>query len=137
MAPPPSADSGMRRHFRIFIKQRKDKVMNDMEKCFYEPAELSVVDEGKGCSLVKAKGSPYKLGFLVAQGADGIFKSLNDAEAVDAMERAIVGTIRIMAMRRKAEFGNRNGAFDMSSGFNAVRDEGVLKEILKGIFGKQ
>lgn len=52
-APPPSADSGMRRHFRIFIKQRKDKVMNDMEKCFYEPAELSVVDEermlaGKG-----------------------------------------------------------------------------------------
>lgn len=21
--------------------------MNDMEKCFYEPAELSVVDEGK------------------------------------------------------------------------------------------
>ena len=37
----------------------------------------------------------------------------------------------------KAEFGNRNGAFDMSSGFNAVRDEGVLKEILKGIFGKQ
>lgn len=47
--------------------------MNDMEKCFYEPAELSVVDEGKGCSLVKAKGSPYKLGFLVAQGADGIF----------------------------------------------------------------
>lgn len=43
--------------------------MNDMEKCFYEPAELSVVDEGKGCSLVKAKGSPYKLGFLVAQGA--------------------------------------------------------------------
>lgn len=22
--------------------------MNDMEKCFYEPAELSVVDEGKG-----------------------------------------------------------------------------------------
>ena len=107
--------------------------MNDMEKCFYEPAELSVVDEGKGCSLVKAKGSPYKLGFLVAQGADGIFKSLNDAEAVDAMERAI----RIMAMRRKAEFGNRNGAFDMSSGFNAVRDEGALKEILKGIFGKQ
>ena len=90
--------------------------MNDMEKCFYEPAELSVVDEGKGCSLVKAKGSPYKLGFLVAQGADGIFKSLNDAEAVDA---------------------NRNGAFDMSSGFNAVRDEGALKEILKGIFGKQ
>ena len=69
--------------------------------------------------------------------ADGIFKSLNDAEAVDAMERAIVGTIRIMAMRRKAEFGNRNGAFDMSSGFNAVRDEGALKEILKGIFGKQ
>lgn len=99
--------------------------MNDMEKCFYEPAELSVVDEGKGCSLVKAKG------------ADGIFKSLNDAEAVDAMERAIVGTIRIMAQRRKAEFGNRNGAFDMSSGFNAVRDEGALKEILKGIFGKQ
>lgn len=43
--------------------------MNDMEKCFYEPAELSVVDEGKGRSLVKAKGSPYKLGFLVAQGA--------------------------------------------------------------------
>lgn len=111
--------------------------MNDMEKCFYEPAELSVVDEGKGRSLVKAKGSPYKLGFLVAQGADGIFKSLNDAEAVDAMERAIVGTIRIMAMRRKAELGNRNGAFDMSSGFNAVRDKGVLKEILKGIFGKQ
>lgn len=63
MAPPPSADSGMRRHFRIFIKQRKDKVMNDMEKCFYEPAELSVVDEGKGRSLVREKGSPYKLGF--------------------------------------------------------------------------
>lgn len=63
--------------------------MNDMEKCFYEPAELSVVDEGKGCSLVKAKGSPYKLGFLVAQGADGIFKSLNDAEAVDAMENPV------------------------------------------------
>ena len=40
--------------------------MNDMEKCFYEPAELSVVDEGKGCSLVKAKGSPYKLGYLLA-----------------------------------------------------------------------
>ena len=68
MAPPPSADSGMRHHFRIFIKQRKDKVMNDMEKCFYEPAELQVVDEGKGQSLVRAKGSPYKLGFLVAQG---------------------------------------------------------------------
>lgn len=56
--------------------------MNDMEKCFYEPAELSVVDEGKGCSLVKAKGSPYKLGFLVAQGADGIFKSLTMIEKV-------------------------------------------------------
>lgn len=111
--------------------------MNDMEKCFYEPAELSVVDEGKGCSLVKAKGSPYKLGFLVAQGADGIFKSLNDAEAADAMERAIVSTIRIMAMRRKAEFGKSTDTFDMSGGFNAVRDEGVLKEILKGIFGKQ
>lgn len=40
--------------------------MNDMEKCFYEPAELSVVDEGKGHSLVREKGSPYKLGFLVA-----------------------------------------------------------------------
>lgn len=50
--------------------------MNDMEKCFYEPAELSVVDEGKGCSLVKAKGSPYKLGFLVAQGADVFSKAL-------------------------------------------------------------
>lgn len=37
--------------------------MNDMEKCFYEPAELSVVDEGKGRSLVREKGSPYKLGF--------------------------------------------------------------------------
>lgn len=107
--------------------------MNDMEKCFYEPAELSVVDEGKGCSLVKAKGSPYKLGFLVAQGADGIFKSLNDAEAVDAMERAIVGTIRIMAMRRKAEFEKGTDAFDMNGGFNAVRDEGALKEILKSI----
>ena len=34
--------------------------MNDMEKCFYEPAELSVVDEGKGHSLVREKGSPYK-----------------------------------------------------------------------------
>lgn len=111
--------------------------MNDMEKCFYEPAELSVVDEGKGRSLVKAKGSPYKLGFLVAQGADGIFKSLNDAEAVDAMERAIVGTIRIMAMRRKAEFEKGTDAFDMNGGFNAVRDEGALKEILKSIFGKQ
>lgn len=104
--------------------------MNDMEKCFYEPAELSVVDEGK-------EGSPYKLGFLVAQGADGIFKSLNDAEAVDAMERAIVGTIRIMAMRRKAEFEKGTDAFDMNGGFNAVRDEGALKEILKSIFGKQ
>lgn len=111
--------------------------MNDMEKCFYEPAELSVVDEGKGRSLVKAKGSPYKLGFLVAQGADGIFKSLNDAEAVDAMERAIVGTIRIMAMWRKAEFEKGTDAFDMSGGFNAVRDESALKEILKSIFGKQ
>ena len=108
-----------------------------MEKCFCEPAELSVVDEGKGCSLVKAKGSPYKLGFLVAQGADGIFKSLNDAEAVDAMERAIVGTIRIMAMQRKAEFEKGTDAFDMNDGFNAVRDEGALKEILKSIFGKQ
>ena len=47
----------MRRHFRIFIKQRKDKVMNDMEKCFYEPAELSVVDEGKGRSLVREEGN--------------------------------------------------------------------------------
>lgn len=56
--------------------------MNDMEKCFYEPAELSVVDEGKGRSLVREKGSPYKLGFLVAQAADGIFKSLGDADAV-------------------------------------------------------
>lgn len=111
--------------------------MNDMEKCFYEPAELSVVDEGKGRSLVREKGSPYKLGFLVAQAADGIFKSLGDADAVDAMERVIVSTIRVMAMQRKAEFGNRNGAFDMSSGFNPVRDEGALKEILKGIFGKQ
>lgn len=137
MAPPPSADSGMRRHFRIFIKQRKDKVMNDMEKCFYEPAELSVVDEGKGRSLVREKGSPYKLGFLVAQAADGIFKSLGDADAVDAMERAIVSTIRVMAMQRKAEFKKGTDAFDMSGGFNAVRDEGVLKEILKSIFGKQ
>lgn len=111
--------------------------MNDMEKCFYEPAELSVVDEGKGCSLVKAKGSPYKLGFLVAQGADGIFKSLNDAEAVDAMERAIVSTIRIMAMRRKAEFEKGKGAFDMSGELNAIRNESALKEILKSVFGKQ
>lgn len=106
----------------------------------YEETERrrkSVVDEGKGRSLVKAKGSPYKLGFLVAQGADGIFKSLNDAEAVDAMERAIVGTIRIMAMRRKAEFEKGTDAFDMSGGFNAVRDESALKEILKSIFGKQ
>ena len=53
------------------------------------------------------------------------------------MERAIVSTIRIMAMRRKAEFGKGTDTFDMSGGFNAVRDEGVLKEILKGIFGKQ
>ena len=83
--------------------------MNDMEKCFYEPAELSVVDEGKGRSLVKAKGSPYKLGFLVAQGADGIFKSLNDAEAVDAMERAIVGTIRIGRIRYERRFQCRSG----------------------------
>lgn len=30
--------------------------MNDMEKCFYEPAELSVVDEGKGRSLVRGRG---------------------------------------------------------------------------------
>lgn len=63
MAPPPSADSGMCRHFRIFIKQRKDKVMNDMEKCFYEPAELSVVDEGKGRSLVREKGESVQAGF--------------------------------------------------------------------------
>lgn len=70
--------------------------MNDMEKCFYEPAELSVVDEGKGKSLVREKGSPYKLGFLVAQAADGIFKSLGDADAVDAMERVIVSTIYYM-----------------------------------------
>ena len=81
--------------------------------------------------------SPYKLGFLVAQAADSIFKSLGDADAVDAMERAIVGTIRVMAMQRKAEFKKGTDAFDMSSGFNPVRDEGVLKEILKGIFGKQ
>lgn len=111
--------------------------MNDMEKCFYEPAELSVVDEGKGRSLVREKGSPYKLGFLVAQAADGIFKSLGDADAVDAMERVIVSTIRVMAMQRKAEFKNGTDAFDMSGGFNAVRDEGALKEILKSIFGKQ
>lgn len=78
--------------------------MNDMEKCFYEPAELSVVDEGKGRSLVREKGSPYKLGFLVAQAADGIFKSLGDADAVDAMERAIVSTIRVMAIRRSGRF---------------------------------
>lgn len=111
--------------------------MNDMEKRFYEPAELSVVDEGKGRSLVREKGSPYKLGFLVAQAADGIFKSLGDADAVDAMERAIVSTIRVMAMQRKAEFKKGTDAFDMSGGFNAVRDEGALKEILKSIFGKQ
>lgn len=67
----------------------------------------------------------------------GMWLQSNDAEAVDAMGRAIVGTIRIMAQRRKAEFGNRNGAFDMSSGFNAVRDEGALKEILKSVFGKE
>ena len=101
--------------------------MNDMEKCFYEPAELSVVDEGKGRSLVREKGSPYKLGFLVAQAADGIFKSLGDADAVDAMERVIVSTIRVMAMQRKAEFKKGTDAFDMSGGFNAVRDEGALK----------
>lgn len=99
--------------------------MNDMEKCFYEPAELSVVDEGKGRSLVREKGSPYKLGFLVAQAADGIFKSLGDADAVDAMERVIVSTIRVMAMQRKAEFKKGTDAFDMSGGFNAVRDEGA------------
>lgn len=88
-------------------------------------------------SKERAKGSPYKLGFLVAQAADGIFKSLGDADAVDAMERAIVSTIRVMAMQRKAEFKKGTDAFDMSSGFNPVRDEGVLKEILKGIVGKQ
>lgn len=49
----------------------------------------------------------------------------------------IVGTIRIMAMRRKAEFEKGTDAFDMNGGFNAVRDEGALKEILKSIFGKQ
>lgn len=53
------------------------------------------------------------------------------------MERAIVGTIRIMATRRKAEFEKGTDAFDMNGGFNAVRDEGALKEILKSIFGKQ
>lgn len=112
--------------------------MNDMEKCFYEPAELSVVDESKGKSLVREKGSPYKLGFLVAQAADGIFKSLGDADAVDAMERVIVSTIRVMAMQRKAECKKGTGAFDMSGGFNAVPDKGALKEILKSIiFGKQ
>ena len=37
--------------------------MNDMEKCFYEPAELSVVDEGKGKSLVRAKGERVQAGF--------------------------------------------------------------------------
>lgn len=111
--------------------------MSDMEKCFREPAEVSVVDDGKGNVIVEMKGSPAKLGYLVAQAADSIFKHFNDADEVEAMEKAIAGTIRIMAMRRKAEFENRNGAFDMSSGFNAVRDEGALKEILKGIFGKQ
>lgn len=50
--------------------------MNDMEKCFYEPAELSVVDEGKGRSLVREKGSPYKLGFLVAEPLTAFSKAL-------------------------------------------------------------
>lgn len=48
-----------------------------------------------------------------------------------------MGTIRIMATRRKAEFEKGTDAFDMNGGFNAVRDEGALKEILKSIFGKQ
>lgn len=39
--------------------------------------------------------------------------------------------------RRKAEFEKGTDAFDMNGGFNAVRDEGALKEILKSIFGKQ
>lgn len=100
--------------------------MNDMEKCFYEPAELSVVDEGKGKSLVREKGSPYKLGFLVAQAADGIFKSLGDADAVDAMERVIVSTIRVMAMQRKAEL-ERHGRIQYERRFQCRSGRGCAE----------
>lgn len=111
--------------------------MSDMEKCFREPAKVSVVDEGKGNVIVEMKGSPYKLGFLVAQAADSIFKHFDDADAIEAMEKAIVGTIRIMAMRRKAEAKNAPDTFSMSGELNAIRNESVLKEILKSVFGKQ
>lgn len=60
--------------------------MSDMEKCFREPAEVSVVDDGKGNVIVEMKGSPAKLGYLVAQAADSIFKHFDDADKVEAME---------------------------------------------------
>ena len=111
--------------------------MNDMEKCFYEPAELSVVDEGKGNTKVKLEGSVRKLGFLVTQAADSIFKNLSNADAVDVMENAIACSIHVAAMRRKSEIKNEPTKFEMSGGFNAIRNEGMLQEILKSIFGKQ
>lgn len=111
--------------------------MSDMEKCFREPAEVSAVDDGKGNVIVEMKGSPAKLGYLVAQAADSIFKHFDDADKVEAMEKAIVETIRIMAMRRKAETKNGPDTFSMSGELNAIRNESALKEILKSVFGKQ
>lgn len=111
--------------------------MSDMEKCFREPAEVSVVDDGKGNVIVEMKGSPAKMGFLVAQAADSIFKHFNDADKVEAMEKTIVVTICIMAMRRKAEVKNGPDTFSMSGGLNAIRNESVLKEIIKSVFGKE
>lgn len=48
-----------------------------------------------------------------------------------------MGTIRIMAMRRKAETKNGPDTFSMSGELNAIRNESALKEILKSVFGKQ
>lgn len=111
--------------------------MSDAEKCFREPAKVSVVDDGKGNVIVEMKGSPAKLGYLVAQAADSTFKHFDDADKVEAMKKAIVGTIRIMAMRRKAETKNDRDTFCMSGELNAIRNESVLKEIIKSVFGKE
>jgi len=97
-------------------------------------AELSVKAEQGGRVKTELRGDAYKLGWMVAKAAGGIFSEIGDADIVEAMDVAITKTIHEMATRRIAQIKKTDTPFDLTVEMSAVPFD--MNDIIKAILGK-
>ena len=98
------------------------------------PAELSVEVDEAGNVGMKLRGDVFKLGWMVAKAADGIFSEIGDAHTVEGLDRAITETIHVMMAHRIAQIKKTDTPFDLKVEMSTSPFD--LKDIIKTILGK-